>query len=103
MLLMAGGQGTRLGSSPPKGCYNIGLPSHKSLFQYQAERIVCLQEETGKPEGSVVVPWYIMTSGPKRREPEGVFQKQCVLWAQARKRHIFRVGCVSLVQIIHRT
>nr|CAG8564554.1 6837_t:CDS:2 [Entrophospora candida] len=77
VILMAGGQGTRLGSTAPKGCYDIHLPSSKSLFQLQAERILRLQklaQETVSVPDSVFIPWYVMTSGPTRSSTEAFFK-----------------------------
>lgn len=39
MVLLSGGQGSRLGFEHAKGMYNIGMPSGKSLFEYFANRI----------------------------------------------------------------
>jgi UDP-N-acetylglucosamine/UDP-N-acetylgalactosamine diphosphorylase len=69
VVTLAGGQGTRLGSSLPKGCYKIGLLSDKSLFQLQAERILRLAALTGTQ-----VQWYVMTSAPTHADTLHFFQ-----------------------------
>lgn len=78
VILMAGGQGSRLGSSRPKGCYDIGLPSHKSLFQIQAEKILKITALANarypdQPLGKV--RWYIMTSKATRDETVAYFDE----------------------------
>ena len=52
IVLLSGGQGTRLGFDHAKGIYNIGMPSGKSLFEYFANRIARINEIGNKSRAS---------------------------------------------------
>ena len=69
-VTMAGGQGTRLGHNGPKGTYDIGLDSHKSLFELLSDSL----KESGKKYG-VTIPWFIMTSRENNEETVNFFEK----------------------------
>ena len=56
-LLVAGGQGTRLGFNGPKGSFLLGPISNNSLFAIHAHKIAALERKY-----NTKVPFYIMTS-----------------------------------------
>ena len=69
VVTMAGGQGTRLGHNGPKGTYDIGLKTHKSLFEIQCDRL----KESSARFGNII-PWYIMTSRENNFQTESFFE-----------------------------
>ena len=57
VILVAGGQGTRLGFDHPKGMYPIGPVSGHTMFQIFIERILAVRKRY-----SAEIPLYVMTS-----------------------------------------
>jgi UDP-N-acetylglucosamine/UDP-N-acetylgalactosamine diphosphorylase len=69
-ILVAGGQGTRLGFDHPKGMYSIGPVSRRTLFQIHVEKIVAASRRYG-----VKIPLYLMTSPKTHDETASFFQQ----------------------------
>lgn len=89
-LVLAGGQGTRLGFAGPKGMYDIGLPSGKTLFALVAERIVKLSSLAGN--GAARPPFYIMTSPLNHDETVAYFEGNDYFGLPASDVYFFRQG-----------
>lgn len=72
-LVVAGGQGTRLGWKGPKGTYPVTVIKHKSLFQLASERIAAAGQRAG-----CRLPLAIMTSPQNDAETREFFaEHQC--------------------------
>ena len=56
-LLVAGGQGSRLGYDGPKGCFSIGPVTGAPLFYFHARKILARTIRYGR-----AIPFYVMTS-----------------------------------------
>lgn len=56
-VLLAGGQGTRLGSEKPKGMYNIGITKDVYIFEMIIRNLLDVVNQTG-----CIIPLFIMTS-----------------------------------------
>ena len=69
-LLVAGGQGSRLGYDGPKGCYSIGPITGAPLFYFHARKILARTVRYGKP-----IPFYVMTSEANNEATVACFEE----------------------------
>lgn len=71
VVTMAGGQGTRLGHSGPKGTFKLDVYGKgKYLFEILAENLKEANQKYGK-----IIPWYIMTSKENNEETINFMEK----------------------------
>jgi len=68
-VLLAGGQGTRLGFDKPKGCYNIGVNRELLIFQCLIRNLMDVTDAAG-----ACIPLYIMTSEINNRDTIECFE-----------------------------
>ncbi len=69
-VLLAGGQGTRLGLDKPKGTLNIGVNRELYLFEQLIRNLMDVTDEAGE-----YVPFYIMTSNINRKDTVDFFEE----------------------------
>jgi len=69
-FVVAGGQGTRLGLSVPKGDLPISPIRNKTLFRIFAETIAAVSDRY-----KTTCPWYVMTSPLNHDDTIGIFRK----------------------------
>ena len=92
VVLVAGGQGTRLGFDQPKGMFPIGPVSNRTLFQIFADRLKAVNQHYG-----VEVPLYLMTSDATDTATREYFQRNDYLGLSPSSVKIFKQGTMPAV------
>ncbi len=69
-LLVAGGQGSRLGYDGPKGCFPIGPLTNAPLFYFHARKILARGRRYG-----AAIPFYVMTSEANDAATKACFEQ----------------------------
>jgi UDP-N-acetylglucosamine/UDP-N-acetylgalactosamine diphosphorylase len=93
-LVVAGGQGTRLGSDRPKGMYPVGPVSGATLFRVHAEKVLALSRRYGRP-----VPLLVMTSPATHAETEAYFRAEGFFGLAEADVFFFQQGTMPAVEL----
>ncbi len=92
VILVAGGQGTRLGFPHPKGMFPVGPVSRSTLFQILAEQVLARSRDAG-----VTIPFYIMTSEATHAETVEYWQSQQYFGLDPNAVQFFQQGTMPAV------
>ncbi len=91
-LVVAGGQGSRLGFDGPKGAYPIGAVSGATLFQLHAERLLAAGRRYGRQPSL-----YLMTSETNHQATVDLFEDNDLFGLPADRVLIFQQGMAPAV------
>jgi len=91
-IIVAGGQGTRLGFDKPKGMYPIGPLSDRTLFQIFADRLLAIGDAFG-----VAIPLYLMTSPATHEDTIAYWEQNQWLGMSPDDVHVFCQGTMPAV------
>jgi UDP-N-acetylglucosamine/UDP-N-acetylgalactosamine diphosphorylase len=95
VVLVAGGQGTRLGFDRPKGMFPIGSISNVPLFQILLEKILARSRAAG-----VSIPLYLMTSPATDAETRQYLAEQRYFGLPEQDVRIFCQGTMPAVDAV---
>jgi len=91
-VIVAGGQGTRLGFDQPKGMFPIGPVSGRTLFQIFADRLLAIEKRFGAS-----VPLFLMTSPATHEETIAYWTENHFLGLRPEDVRIFCQGTMPAV------
>ena len=95
VITMAGGQGTRLGHTGPKGTFKLDVYGKgKYLFEILAENL----KEANK-KYNTIIPWYIMTSRENNDETQEFLEKNNYFGYDKNSVMLFEQGELPLVNL----
>jgi UDP-N-acetylglucosamine/UDP-N-acetylgalactosamine diphosphorylase len=94
VLIVAGGQGSRLGFDHPKGMFPIGPVTRKTLFQIHVEKVRALDRRYGR-----VPPLLMMTSPATHDETVDFFKRHDNFGLPAGEVHFFCQGTMPALDL----
>jgi UDP-N-acetylglucosamine/UDP-N-acetylgalactosamine diphosphorylase len=92
VLIVAGGQGSRLGYEGPKGTFRISPIKDKTLFQLFAEQVMALSRRHG-----VTIPLLIMTSQENNKDTVKFFHIHNYFGLHPETVHFFQQGMLPTI------